>query len=329
MTSSPSITRHAYLLITHQYTFVLETLIRMIDDERNDIYVHVDKKVRESYEDRIRGLVKNAKVFFVKRHKVYWGHVSLVEAEYELFQAAYSHGGYCRYYLISGSDLPIKTQDQIHAFFDSHQSEEFVAFCKNTMDERVVYKWLFPRHLNGLCNSRNWIGRKINKAQDVLTKEYIGFQKRIGYTNRAFPNYTKCGEWVSLTENAVKVLLAYKKKVIKGFRQSNCPDEHYKATIFSCVVNGLIPWPQGCVECLSFYKYPETEIERHHLQDFVEDACNLDAARYIDWRSGILKELTIEDWGSLVESDAVFCRKVADDELARKIFAEFGPKERA
>lgn len=63
MTNHSSTTRHAYLLVTHQYTFVLETLIRMIDDKRNDIYVHIDKKVCESYEDRIRGLVKNAKVF--------------------------------------------------------------------------------------------------------------------------------------------------------------------------------------------------------------------------------------------------------------------------
>lgn len=50
--------KHAYLLLTHEFSPILETLIRMIDDERNDIYVHIDKKVRVSYEDRIRNLVK-------------------------------------------------------------------------------------------------------------------------------------------------------------------------------------------------------------------------------------------------------------------------------
>ena len=40
--------KHAYLLLTHQYSKVLEVLVRMIDDERNDIYVHIDKKVKDS-----------------------------------------------------------------------------------------------------------------------------------------------------------------------------------------------------------------------------------------------------------------------------------------
>ena len=145
--------KHAYLVITHQYTAILETLIRMIDDGRNDIYVHIDKKVSESYENKIVALVKHSELHFVKRHKVYWGHVSLVKAEYELFKVAYAHGGYCRYHLISGSDLPIKSQNAIHEFFDAHQDEEFISFTNNELSDRVLYRWPFTRHLRGLCTS--------------------------------------------------------------------------------------------------------------------------------------------------------------------------------
>lgn len=312
--------KHAYLILVHQFTLILETLIRLIDDERNDIYVHIDKKVRDPFEDKIARMVKNSELYFVKRHRVYWGHVSMVSAEYDLFQAAYEHGGYCRYHLISGSDLPLRSQDAIHDFFDSHQSEEFVAFWKNDMTERVKYKWMFPRHLRGVCSYRYWLGRKINIVQYVLVHRCVAFQERIGCVNRTFPVYKKSTNWVSITENAVKVLLGYKKKVIRGFRRSNCPDEHYKATIFYCVVNGLIPWPKGCVEHLGFYKYPDSEIERRDLRDFVQDVCNFDAARYIDWMRGGPLELTMDDWDRIVNSDAMFCRKVVDEELAKKLY---------
>ena len=34
--------KHAYLIIAHNEYPVLETLVSMIDDERNDIYLHID-----------------------------------------------------------------------------------------------------------------------------------------------------------------------------------------------------------------------------------------------------------------------------------------------
>jgi len=51
--------KHAYLILVHQFTLILETLIRLIDDERNDIYVHIDKKARDPFDNKIAGLVKN------------------------------------------------------------------------------------------------------------------------------------------------------------------------------------------------------------------------------------------------------------------------------
>lgn len=35
-------TRHAYLIAAHDNLFVLSTLMRMLDDPRNDLFVHVD-----------------------------------------------------------------------------------------------------------------------------------------------------------------------------------------------------------------------------------------------------------------------------------------------
>ncbi len=38
------INRHAYHILAHNEPKVLQTLVEMIDDERNDIYIYLNKK---------------------------------------------------------------------------------------------------------------------------------------------------------------------------------------------------------------------------------------------------------------------------------------------
>ena len=37
--------KHAYLIIAHHEFEILKKLVQAIDDERNDIYIHFDKKM--------------------------------------------------------------------------------------------------------------------------------------------------------------------------------------------------------------------------------------------------------------------------------------------
>ena len=39
---------HAYLIIAHDQFDLLESLLKCIDDERNDIYIHIDTFTLES-----------------------------------------------------------------------------------------------------------------------------------------------------------------------------------------------------------------------------------------------------------------------------------------
>lgn len=41
--------KHAYLIIAHNEPDVLKTLLFMLDDERNDIYLHVDVRAVELF----------------------------------------------------------------------------------------------------------------------------------------------------------------------------------------------------------------------------------------------------------------------------------------
>lgn len=40
--------KHAFLIIAHNEYPVLEVLLSMLDDERNDIYLHIDKRATET-----------------------------------------------------------------------------------------------------------------------------------------------------------------------------------------------------------------------------------------------------------------------------------------
>lgn len=41
--------KHAYLIIAHNEPNILKTLLLMLDDERNDVYLHVDARAVELF----------------------------------------------------------------------------------------------------------------------------------------------------------------------------------------------------------------------------------------------------------------------------------------
>ena len=82
--------------MAHNEWQLLNTLLSLIDDERNDIFLHIDKKVKEMPQ-----LYKplHAKLFFTpKRYDVRWGDVGQVLSEMHLFKTAHNHGPYQYYH---------------------------------------------------------------------------------------------------------------------------------------------------------------------------------------------------------------------------------------
>ena len=106
---------HAYLIIAHDQFELLESLLKCIDDERNDIYIHVDSHSKLDI-SRIQSVLQNSRVEFVPRIHIRWGGFDMVRCEYELLEAAFESGREYDYvHLISGADLPLKNQDDIKA----------------------------------------------------------------------------------------------------------------------------------------------------------------------------------------------------------------------
>ena len=87
--------RHAYLILAHKNFGQLRKLAGLLDDPRNDIYVHVDRKSASSPEEWLRGACKYSRLSLISpRISVSWGGVSIMRAELALLKAATQAGHY-------------------------------------------------------------------------------------------------------------------------------------------------------------------------------------------------------------------------------------------
>ncbi len=265
--------KHAYLILAHTEFGLLQTLIGCLDDARNDIFVHIDRKVAQLPTLH----AERAGLFLLDRRvDIRWGDYSMVEAEYALLEAAAPRGAYDYYHLLSGVDLPLRSQDAIHAFFEANQGKEFVGYLYLEMTPDLVrrmQRWhLFPRHF-----SRKRNGYSAVRAIFLRVQELAGIKR-----NRAV-EFRKGAQWVSITDALVRYLLEQRNWAEKTFTHTFVPDE--------CFVQTLV-WNSPFREKL------------YDLQS--EEKGNL---RCIGWRNDELYDWTAADYDQLIASGALFARK--------------------
>lgn len=221
--------KHAYLIMAHNNFYVLDKLLRLLDDPRNDIFIHIDKKTRDFDFEGFGKLCRQATVRFTpKRIDIGWAKPSMVTAELVLFSMAVQYGPYECYHLISGSDLPLKTQDEIHEL------------CRDLTVNRLCYaKTLTHWDRQRLCRYHNVVPGK-NKVSLRLNGYLTVLQDKLNVDRlkrRGMKPY-KGGQWGTFSQEAVEYLLKNKRKIRAMVRFSSCPDEVYKQVI---LINGGHP----------------------------------------------------------------------------------------
>ncbi len=201
----------AYLIMAHHRPDLLTELLNALDDERNDIFVHIDLKSR-NLEWKL--YVQKADLHIIPSMSVNWGGYSQIECEYRLLKAALQEGRHGYYHLLTGATYPIKSQDYINNYLEKHYGTEYVGYDeKRDYSFRVKYKHLF-------CEVGKISGLE-GKIKYKLRNYYIRFQKIIGV------NYFKkygmtckkgCAYWsitqefaqyVVSCESLIKKILAY------------------------------------------------------------------------------------------------------------------------
>ncbi|WP_300966044.1 beta-1,6-N-acetylglucosaminyltransferase [uncultured Muribaculum sp.] len=240
--------RHAYLIMVHADVDHFQYLVNALDDNRNDIYVHVDAKADITLFNWVK--TEKARIFFIKdRVDVRWGDPSLISTEYSLFKEA-AKIGYKRYHLLSGSDFPLKSQDEIHEYFDSYPDVEFIDIVeRNGSLEKELYKkcHLYHFFLPYIKNPHPATAAMFNFIRRGLL-----FGQMVIRINRkfSFGRLYKGSGWASVTHRFVDELLKHEDTVKKEFKRTHCSDEVYKQTI--AVYYGLNISPLGNMRYIDF-----------------------------------------------------------------------------
>ena len=213
--------KHAYLIIAHNEPDILKLLVSVLDDERNDIYVHID--VKASFDGKDIKTEKSNLCLIQNRIDARWGDFSLIEVELALFGEAYKNGHYSYYHLLSGVDLPIKTQDYIHGYCQSHFGTEFIGFSQNVTAKELQWRsqhyFIFAKDFN----NHSFIKR-------LLRAFFIKIQMLVGY-RRIQEEVKKGSQWCSVTHEFVGFLLSHENYIRKYFNHTYCPDELVMQTL--------------------------------------------------------------------------------------------------
>lgn len=213
--------RHAYLILAHKNWRQLRKLIELLDDERNDIYVHVDAKARDfRHEEWTDACRKSRLVFTAKRHNVSWGGVSIMRSELTLLKEATATGRYDYYHLLSGMDLPIKSQDRIHEFFDAHAGKEFLNYWdfKKSTRTRFNYFTVFPEG-EGRFRTR------------IVNHIFKGLQMAVGYKINRDVDFRFASQWFSITDGLARYTVDNEGWLERVFRHTSTCDEIFLATL--------------------------------------------------------------------------------------------------
>ena len=270
--------KHAYLIIAHNEFEVLSKLLQAIDDERNDIYIHFDRKLKKFPLLQ----TKRATLYILDdRIDVRWGHISQIKAEYALFEAAHKKESYQHYHLISGTHLPLYSQSHIHRFFDELQNQEVLAYMPTSAYEidlklqrynffmrNFAHRNLFVRHLN------QWLWRL-----------GIGIQRILHINRNRNQPYKKAANWVSITDNCVVFLLSKKNAVLKNYRFTMCGDEFF---VPSELESSSVKW--NVTACDRLIK---TDMKRANTRPY-----------------------RLEEYDELINSHCLFARKFSSEDMA-------------
>ncbi|MBR2840111.1 glycosyl transferase [Candidatus Saccharibacteria bacterium] len=270
--------RHAYLILAHKDDLSFRTLITLLDDSRNDIFIHMDKKNINYNEQEIMSLPKKSRVFMTPRVIVSWGAYNLVNAEILLLKEATRQDHYAYYHLLSGQDLPIKTQDYIHNFFDENQGKEFVCFQNPSFEHMKRVRYYYPL--------QDKYGKKSSLSLRLFNEFFPFLQKMVGIHRNKNISFQKGTEWFSITDDLARYVVQKEPWIKKIFKDTLCPDEVFLHTV---IIN--------------------SDFKNNLYHKKFDDDCRA-AMRLIDWNRGKPYVFRNTDLGDIKKSDCLFVRKI-------------------
>lgn len=209
------------------------------------------------------------------------------------------NGPYKYYHLLSGHDLPIKSQEEIHRFFEMSE-KNYVAFYRPEMKCDTLFNY---------------------KIYHIPLKKYvlIRLSRRIQYffkinrIKKSKMKYMKGSQWFSITDDAARYVIAREKQILAMFSYTKCPDEVFLQTI---LYNS--PFRDTLITDYQDIKYRTLESKK-----------TMANMRMIDWPDELgtahPRTFVREDYDALIKCKALFARKF-DSKVDSEITELIGSK---
>lgn len=247
--------RHAFLIIAHNNWNQLKKLIQLLDAENHDIYIHIDKKSKDFNKKEFLNITRKSKLHIFQEYEVFWGGFSQVQVETYLFEKAHALK-YDYYHLISGADLPLKSNKEIAAFFEQHKGTEFILYDEDKLknDPEIMRRAKYYHFLQNYRRryTQKWKNEFFTFLERVSLVTQIVFRvnrvKKLDWTIKYGSN------WISITDDLVAEILKQKDKVQGVFSCTNCADELFVQTVaYNCGFKDRIYVPEyGMAENVRF-----------------------------------------------------------------------------
>jgi hypothetical protein len=276
---------------------VLEKLLKSLDDENCDIFIHIDKRSKAINKEKIIKQVSKSHIKIYSKYKVYWGTNSITLAELFLLKKAVK-GSYDYYHILSGADMPIKSKAEINNFLDSNKGCEFIHFGTEQYQKDIECRYekyhFFSR----------WLGRKRDKQFWIDAETYsLAIQRRLHIDRKKKFGFQVYGgaNWCSITDNLARYTVDNYKKYAKAFRLTQNSDELFIQTIVM-----------------------DSPCKNNIFRGGFNNDYSL-CLRYIDWDRGTPYVFRVDDYEELVNAGEsfLFARKFdsnIDREIVEKIY---------
>lgn len=275
--------KHAVVMMAHNNTSVVRSCFRILDDDRFVYYLLIDKKSDYDTNDFLPEL-KHASVKIIERINLNWGGWSLTKGFFSALRETVRDG--CDYiHYLQGADLPLKTPEQIDAFFTKNNGKEYIDFSNAPpyTEETMIYRALCKHYLT---DNRLFRHSKIVHALNyAIARPQMPLAKQRARSTKIYVT----SALFSISKEFGLYLVNHYKEIEKMFRYTYVTEELWPGTVFM-------------------------------NSPFRDSLADPQITRFIDWerREGSSpRTFSIEDWNEIKEAmdcpNMCFARKFSEN----------------
>ena len=260
--------RQAILITAYNDFDQLRRLVEYFEDGF-EVFVHVDKRCRQIPDD-----LQRPNVHLYQRFRIFWGSVNHLRAIVFLMGEAVSHADLEYFHLITGSDYPVPSLNDLKSFGETHRHENYLEYFPLPRPgwdgdgglDRVNYYW-----------PQRWLRPGDNQAGYRLTAFLVKLQRKLGLRRR-FDFFEGRlyggGTYWSVSREAVEYALGFLHDhlgYLRRFRMTKIAEEICLPTLWA---NSQLPLTNNSLRFIEWGTEASPRVlTEQHYDDLIHSNC--------------------------------------------------------